>query len=154
LATVGGAVVYNPENSLGASIRLLSHHLADQTLKRKYSAARLATAKDFGASDIPGGQISYGTPAVVFEFYAHTLSRFRCLGRMDTNPSLDTGFLIRRDHVVISAQRLVLPAALVEVQDPSRLLLELRIARNIQLRCSQGRMASPSSQRQMVEPLI
>ena len=48
---------------------------------------------------------------------------------MDAQPRLDAGFLVGRDDVLVLAQRLSLPASLVQVQDAPGLGLEVRIAR-------------------------
>ena len=48
---------------------------------------------------------------------------------MNAQPRLDTGLLIGRDDELVLAQRLPLPAPLVQVQDAPGLGLEVRIAR-------------------------
>jgi len=48
---------------------------------------------------------------------------------MDAQAGLDTGLLVGRDDEFVVAQRLSLPAAIVQVQDPPGLGLEVRIAR-------------------------
>jgi hypothetical protein len=47
---------------------------------------------------------------------------------VNADARLNAGFLVSGDHIFIAAQGPVMPATLVEVQDPSGLLLELRIA--------------------------
>ena len=48
---------------------------------------------------------------------------------MDAQPRLDAGLLVGRDDVLILAQRLPLPAPLVQIQDAPGLGLEVQIAR-------------------------
>ena len=48
---------------------------------------------------------------------------------MDAQPRLDAGLLVGRDDVLVFAQRLALPAPLVQVQDARGFDLELGIAR-------------------------
>jgi len=48
---------------------------------------------------------------------------------MDAQPRLDAGLLVSGDDVFVLAQRLTLPAVLVQVQDAPGLGLEVRIAR-------------------------
>src|SRR5438067_438818 len=62
-------------------------------------------------------------------FHSNGLAWFRRQARMDAQPRLDAGFLVGRDDVLVLAQRLSLPASLVQVQDAPGLGLEVRIAR-------------------------
>jgi hypothetical protein len=48
---------------------------------------------------------------------------------MDAQPSLDAGLLVSRDDELVLAQRLALPAPLVQIQQAPGLGLEVRIAR-------------------------
>ena len=57
LATMGRAVVDNPEHAARRTIRLLLHNLIHQPSERGLAGARFTAAEDLGAMDIPRGQV-------------------------------------------------------------------------------------------------
>ena len=58
-----GAVIDNPKDPLGVTVRSLVHDLFDQAVEGDNGAAGFATAIDLGSVNIPGGQIGPGSEA-------------------------------------------------------------------------------------------
>lgn len=123
------AVVHDPEHAPRGVVRWLAHDLIDQALERRDAGGRFAAAEHLGAMDVQGSQVRPSATACVLVLHAHRLARSGRQARMDAQPRLDAGLLVGRDDELVLAQRLPLPAPLVQVQDAPGLELELRIAR-------------------------
>src|SRR5713101_5184292 len=121
LTTMRRAIIHNPKHPLGMTIRLLLHHLIDQTPKRCYPCFGFTTPQHDAATDIPGRQILQGAPAFVFRFDAHGLTRPWCQARMTTDTGLDTRLFVATDHEIVGAKRLAVPEAGVQIQNRSGL---------------------------------
>lgn len=74
-------------------------------------------------------QVGPGAATGVLVLHAHRLARPSWQARMDALARLDAGLLVGGDDELVLAQRLPLPAPLVQVQDAPGLGLEMRIAR-------------------------
>ncbi len=62
---VAGAVVDNPKDPMGVTVRSLGHDLLDQAVEGDNRAAGFAAAIDLGSVDLPGSQIGSGPEATV-----------------------------------------------------------------------------------------
>ena len=123
------AVVHDPEDAPSGVVGCLAHDLLDQTLEGRDAGGRLAATEHLGAMHVQRSQVGPGAAAFVLMLNAHRLARLGGQAGMDTQASLDAGLLVGRDDELVVAQYLSLPAPLVQVQDPSGLGLEVRIAR-------------------------
>ncbi len=128
-ATVRRAVVHDPEHAPRGVVRWLAHDLIDQALKGRDTGSRFAAAEHFGAMHVQCGQVRPCAATHVLVLHAHGLACCGGQARMDAQTRLDAGLLVCGDDKFIRAQRLPLPAPLVQVQDASGLGLELRVAR-------------------------
>jgi len=61
LPAVRGAIVHKLEDPFGLPVRLMAHNLLDQAVEGNEPSCRVTIAEDFGAPDIPGGQVGQGT---------------------------------------------------------------------------------------------
>src|ERR1039458_4352483 len=66
---------------------------------------------------IPSREIGPGSPALVFMLHLHRLLGPGWFGGMEARPSLDAGLFVGREHKLILAQRLILPDALIKIQE-------------------------------------
>src|ERR1700681_802117 len=66
LPAMGGAIVDDPEYAASGAVGLLRHDLGNKAVERSDTGLGLASAKQLGAMDIPGGQIGPGTCTRVF----------------------------------------------------------------------------------------
>ena len=103
---------------------------------------------------IQGGQVGPGTGALILMFDLHHRPDPWRLRRMAAAPRLNARLLIGGDHEVVRGQGLLLPNALVEIENPTGLGRKLRIARKIQLRWEPRANRVVVQQRQIVLPLI
>lgn len=129
LSAVRGAIVHDPENPTRVTVGRLGHDLGDKAVERLDAGGLITASEDLCAVNIECRQVSPGTAALVFVFYSHGLIRACGQGRVLSNACLDAGFLIGRKHEVIGFQGLAFPLPGVEVEDASRLLGELGVAR-------------------------
>ena len=120
---------HDPENAASGVVRRLAHDLLDQTLEGRDAGGCFAATEHFGSVHIQRSQVRPGATACVLVLHTHRLAGLGGQARMDTQAGLDAGLLVGRDDELVVAQRLPLPAPLVQVQDPPGLGLEVRIAR-------------------------
>src|SRR5437867_6333995 len=126
---MGRTIVHDPKHSSGRAIRLLVHDLGDQSIKGSNPALGFTATIEFGPMDIPSGQISPSSLPLVLMFDLH---RQPWLGRhrfMEPTAGLDAGLLVGREHEFIGVQLLSLPLMLIQIEDPTRLEGESRVAR-------------------------
>src|SRR6266487_5268246 len=71
LTAMGRAVVHDPKDAVGRTVGLLGHHFCHQTVHRRDTVFRLATAEDFGPMHVPSGEVRAGAFPEVFMFDAH-----------------------------------------------------------------------------------
>jgi len=129
IAAVRGAVVHDPKHALCRAIRLLAHDLMHEAAEGRDASLAFTTTKELGPVDIPGRQIRPGAAADIFMLDSHAASGCGCQCRVSPAAGLDAGLLVGGDHEVVFRQGLALPAALVQIQDSARLLLESGVAR-------------------------
>ena len=127
--TVRRAVVDDPEHAAGVPIGRTCHDLLDQTVEGGYPGSGLAASKESGLMHIQGGQVGPGTGALILMFDLHHRPDPWRLRRMAAAPRLNARLLIGGDHEVVRGQGLLLPNALVEIENPTGLGRKLRIAR-------------------------
>lgn len=124
-----GTIVRNPEDSPSRPIRLLLHDQVHQLVVGFYSRCFLTDSEELGSVDIPGGKIGPGAHSVVFELHTPWLMRHRTYADGFSVSSLDTGFFVSTDHVVIWPQGNSFEQSEIEVQDPSGFFCEKRVPR-------------------------
>ncbi len=129
LPTMGGSVIHDPENVRGGAVRLLTHDLINQTLKRNDPGFTLASPMDLGPTHIPRRQISPGAHALVLVLDSHHCAGCWRHRRVDPMASLDTGLFIGGDHAIGGCQGPSFPESRVQVQHLACLFLEGGIAR-------------------------
>jgi hypothetical protein len=112
------AVIRDPEDAAGGTVRLLTHDLGDQAVKRGDADFRFAAAKDLGPPYIPDGQIGPSALSLILVF--DVLGTVRGWGQGSVSPptGLNTGLLVSAHHKVGSAQGHCLPDTLVEIENP------------------------------------
>jgi len=123
------SVVYDPVNATCLGIWRLTHHLVDQSVKCLNARVKLTAPEDFGPMYIPCRQISPSSATIVTMLDSHGTPRLSRLSGMHSSPGLNAGFLVRRQHELISLQCLSIPHPLVKVQHPTGLGLKLRVPR-------------------------
>ena len=128
LATVRGAVVHDPEDATGRSVRLAPHHLIDQSAKRVDSSPFLASTQDSTAANVPSGKILQRASSLVLVFDSHGASRSCRQSWVTPDAGLDARLLIRTDDVVPATKWFALPRPSVQVQDAFSFFGELRVA--------------------------
>jgi len=129
LPAMRGAVIRDPEHPPRRGIRFPAHHVIDQVMEGVDPIARTAKTEDLGSTHIPCGKIRQGPPSYVLMLDAAGTAGTRRHGGGDPLACLDAGLLVGADDVVVWAQWLALPDAMIQVQDHSRLPFEIRIAR-------------------------
>src|SRR5262249_36582674 len=78
---------------------------------------------------VPGGDVGERAAALVLVLDSHRAARPGRGCRMAGDPSLDRRLLVGGDHEVVSAQRLPLKFAAVQIEDAACLGREVRVAR-------------------------
>jgi len=129
LAAVRRAVVHDPEHAARGVVRWLAHDLIDQSLEGRDAGGCFAATEHPGAMHVQRSQVGPGATASVLVLRAHRLAGSGRQARLDTQPGLDAGLLVGGDDELVLAQRLPLPAPLVQVQDAPGLGLEVWVAR-------------------------
>lgn len=128
LASVRGAVVYDPEDAPGGAVGLLGHDLLDQSTKGSDPRFVLTPTMDLCSLHIPRRKVSPRTESLVFVLDEDRSSAPRWLCGMAPVSGLDARFLVSADDTVIRVQRPAFPEPLVEIQHACGLDLELGIA--------------------------
>src|SRR5215475_6208055 len=153
-APVRGAIIDDPENTLGAAVGLLFHDLRHQAAKGLKTSRGFTPSHDEPPADIPGGQVLQGSAALVFVLNPHRAPGRGGQTRMAAEASLDTGLFISTDDVLFGAKWRPLPIPRIQIPHTARLLGKVRIAGKIQYLYRQGLMASAARIRQTVLGLI
>ena len=117
LATMGGAVVHNPEDAASGLVGLLAHDVADESLYWSHPILDFATPENLGAMDIPGSQVCPGAFAKVLMLNPGRAGWTGRYGRLLSAASLNACLLVGRDHEVICAKWGPFPNAFVEIED-------------------------------------
>ena len=110
------SLVHDPEHAASRAVRLLAHHLIDQSSKSSLAGVRLAAAKDHRPMNVPSFHVLHGSPSLVLVLNSRRLMRAGRQRGMTSTPSLDTGLLIGAEHELVRPKRLTLPAAGIQVE--------------------------------------
>lgn len=129
LATVGRAVVHDPEDSTSGFVGFLAHDFSDQPIHGSDATLDFAATEDFRLMDIPRCQVGPSSFAEVLMLDAHGVLGCWRQGRLFTSARLNAGFFVRGNDVVIDSQWSTLPDAFVKIEDRPGLVSEVRIAR-------------------------
>ena len=129
LAAMRRAVIHDPEDATGGTIRFLVHDLFHESAEWEDARLALAPTIDLCATDVPRGQIGPCAHALVLVLDAHRLVGSRWQRRVDAPSRLDAGLLVGREDEIIVAQGLPLPMPFVEIDDSSSLGLQVGITR-------------------------
>ena len=122
--------VLEDEHALCLAVRLDAHELLDELIKRLDPVLGRAPIEQLGSARVPRGQVAERTLALVLVLDQLAFpARPGRLAGMLARAGLDRRLLIRAHHEIAGLQQFPLPPALVQVQDPTRLLGELRVAR-------------------------
>ena len=120
-ASMGGAVVGDPENASGRSVGLLIHDQVDQLVEMDNTGTGAAEPKELGMVNIPRCQIGQSTFSVVLMFNTSCTACDRGDSGNQASSGLDAGFFIRANHEVVLAQRLGIPGSVVQIQSQIQL---------------------------------
>ncbi len=93
------------------------HDQIDQLPERHDARRGVDAPEDLAAADIQCRQIGQRTVTHVLKFLAARLTGGGCERRMGASQDLQRTLFIRREHVIVRAERLVLPAPLIQFQD-------------------------------------
>jgi hypothetical protein len=124
---VGRAVVHDPEHPAGAGIGFAGHHLLDQLAERVDSRCCGAAADHPGVVYVVAGQVGQGATTAVLELLTAHPTRRGWQVRVARVQGLELGFLLGADHVLVRAERLAVPAPVVEVEHSGGLDGEVRV---------------------------
>lgn len=90
-ATMGRAVVDNPEAPSSLVVGRLRHHLIDKSVERRDAAFELTASEDPGAMNIQRRQVGPGAAALVFMFHPQRPAGLAGQARMLAPARLDAG---------------------------------------------------------------
>lgn len=111
LPPVDGAVVQNPEDSVGRGIGLGGHDPSHEGIEGLDRVPPDHLAEELGPVDVPGSLVGTGTVTPILVLDPHRPARGRRRGWMPAAADLELGLLVDREHEVTLAQELALPAA-------------------------------------------
>lgn len=101
LLSMRRTIIDDPEHASCFTIRRLGHYLIDQSTKSDNAGLFLTAAKIFSPVHIKTDNIGNGSAALVFVFNLHRCAWYCRVGVMNSMPSLDTCFFIRRNYVLV-----------------------------------------------------
>src|SRR5260221_13075153 len=120
LATMGRAIVDNPEHAARRTIRLLLHDLVHKASESSLAAARFTAAEHLGAMDIPRAQVLERATTCVFVFNTGDLKGTGRQRWVTAAMDRDAGLLIRAQYVLVGPEWLAPPGAGVHNEARSR----------------------------------
>jgi hypothetical protein len=127
--SVSGSIVEDPKHPSRLTIRGTSHDMVDQAVERDDTIAGFTTTEDSDAVHVQRSEIGPGAQPFIFMFDLHGEAWVSGQGRMASQPSLDTGFLVRADHEFVLSERAIFPTSLIEIQDRAGFGGEVWVAR-------------------------
>ena len=122
------AIIDDPKHTFGRAIGLLVHDLSDQTIKGWDPVPARAATEDFGASDVPGGEVNPSSLALVLVLDARWKGRGGRKRMVLATSRLNARLFVGGKYKILGAKRLSLPNTLVEIEDGSRLFQKQWIA--------------------------
>ena len=129
LTAMGRAGIHDPEDTMRGFIGFLAHDLPDESIHRSNACFAFTTAEEFGAVDVPSGQVSPGALPKVLVLDSHGAIGSGRQGWLFPASSLDAGLFVRRDHEIIRVQGSALPNVFIEIENQTGLDSKMRIAR-------------------------
>jgi len=129
LTPMGGAVIEDPKDTLGAAIGCLGHHLFDESIKTGNAIAGLAAAEQFCTMHIDGRHVGPrpATGVLVLDF--HHRIRLRRIAEVLAASRLNTGFFVGAQNKLLFPKRLSIPKAMIQIQDAASLGGKQRVSR-------------------------
>jgi len=124
-APMGGAVIGDPEDTLGGAVWFLAHDPIDDIMETGYAGAWTTETEKLGTVNIPGSDIGQSAFSFVFMFDTGHTSNGGGGGGYQPTPGLDAGFFIGGNHEVAIAQDLAIPCPVVQIQNAPCFLLEM-----------------------------
>jgi hypothetical protein len=103
VATMGGAIVHNPEDATSGLVGFLAHDFTDQAIGRGNPVLDCTTSKESGTMNIPGGQVSPRTLTKILVLHAHRAVGGGGQSGVFPAPGLNAGFFIEGKDEVIRA---------------------------------------------------
>src|SRR5215207_7929548 len=128
LPSMRGAIVHHPEDPIRRGVGLHAHHLIYQPTERLDAVLRLAAPEELRSMHVPSGQVGQRPFSFILVLHPHEPLLVGWQGGLAAMASLDGGFLVGRDHVLLGTERLTLPFTLVEVQHPPGFMGEVGIS--------------------------
>ena len=121
-------IVENPKNPFGRRVWLAGHHVFDQTVEGYDPGLGLAPAKQLCPSHIPSGKVAQRPSSRVFKFYLLSLACPCTKTSMTSMSCLNARLFIGGDHKIVRPERKSIPYPLIEIEDPARFLLKVRLS--------------------------
>ena len=115
-APVGTPVVNDPEDTAGVVVGRACHDLFHQAIKGRDARSCFATAKDAGMMNIESGDVRPCAATIVFVLNKHRTIRRRRQRCMVAPAGLDAGLFVSGDDKFVTAERLAIPAARIQIQ--------------------------------------
>ena len=129
LPAVGGAVVDDPEHTLGVPVGIAGHDLLDQPPERRDPGLLLTASGQVAAVHVPGGEVAQRAATVIVMLDTLGTAWSGSGGLVGALPGLDLCLLVRADHVLAGVQQPALPAPLIQIENRAGTLQEPRVAR-------------------------
>src|SRR5271169_978144 len=129
LAAMHRAVIDDPKHTFGRAIGLLVQDLAEQTIKVLDPVPGVRNTEDFGAPDVPGGEVDPSSLALILVLDASCKGRGGRKRRVFPTSCLNTRLFVSAKYKILRTQGLSLPNTLVEIEDRSSLFKKQCIAR-------------------------
>lgn len=127
-AAMGGAIIYDPENTPSGAVGFLTHHLRHQPIKGSDAILGFATAEEFGVVDVPSRDVDQSAPALVLMLDIGGATGADRQRGVLALADLDAGFLVRADNEVPFRQGGAVPKPLVKIENGAGFLQKLRVA--------------------------
>src|SRR5215468_576108 len=117
------------EDSSCLAVGTAPHDLIHEAIKGGDAIPGFTTTEDLGAVDIQGGEISPGPQPLVFVLDSHGPTGLGVQRLMLAGTRLDAGLFVRTENELIGPEGTAPPDSLVEIEQPARLLFEVRVSR-------------------------
>jgi|GEM_PF-3432692 len=124
---MGRPVVGDPEDTMGGAVWFLAHDHFDYIMERGYAGGCPTETKKLCTMNIPSCDIGQSAFSFVLMFDTGYTARGGGSSGYQPSPSLNAGFLIRGNHEVVIAQSLAIPSPVIQIQNTSCFLFEMRV---------------------------
>ena len=116
LAAVHGAIIDDAKHTFGRALGLLVHDLTDQTIKALDPVPVCATTEDFGAPDVPGGEVDPSSLALILVLDASWKGRGERKRRVFPTSCLNTRLFVSAKYKILRTQGLSFPNTRIELR--------------------------------------